>query len=109
MTAEPTAETPEFVAEHELRVGALTTPVRIRIFRQKPSGALVTQQSHFLKTAIQYLPYTVNQPFFCAEQQALDEILAAMMGFYDQAVRRGYVSSEDWLVPNTGFQQPAGL
>jgi hypothetical protein len=107
MTFEQNQETPEFVAEHELHVRALTTPVRIRISRRKSDGALLVEQSHFIKTAIQYLPHSANQPFFCAESKVLDEILATMLSFYDQAVRRGYTPSEKWLVANTGFRQTA--
>jgi len=45
MTFEQNQETPEFVAEHELRVGALSTPVRVRISRRKSDGALLVEQS----------------------------------------------------------------
>jgi hypothetical protein len=107
MTFEQNQETPEFVAEHELRVGALSTPVRVRISRRKSDGALLVEQSHFIKTAIQYLPHSANQPFFCAESKALDEILGTMTSFYDQAIRRGYKPSENWLIANTGFRPSA--
>jgi hypothetical protein len=104
MTIKRGDETHEFVAEHELRIADLSTPVRVRIFRRKSDNALLTEQSHFLKTAIQYLPHTLNEPFFCSESEVLGRILATMMSFYDQAVRRGYNPSEDWLVANTRFQ-----
>jgi hypothetical protein len=104
MTPEQNATTPEFVAEHELRIGALTTPIRVRIFRRQSDGALLAEQSQFLKTSIQYLPHTINQPFFCAENQVLDELTATMTNFYNQAIGRGYKPTENWLVPNTGFQ-----
>jgi hypothetical protein len=107
MTFEQNQETPEFVAEHELSVGALTTPVRIRISRRKSDGALLVEQSHFIKTAIQYLPHSANQPFFCDESKVLDDLLATMTSFYDQAIRRGYKPSESWLVPNSGFRRSA--
>jgi hypothetical protein len=104
MTSEQSKNPPEFVAEHELRIGALSTPIRVRLFRRQPDGALLVEQSHFLKTSIQYLPHTINQPFFCAENTVLDDLTATMTNFYNQAIGRGYSPSENWLVPNTGFQ-----
>ena len=104
MTSEQSKNPPEFVAEHELRIGALSTPIRVRIFRRQSDGALLVEQSQFLKTSIQYLPHTINQPFFCPENQVLDELTATMTNFYNQAIGRGYSPSENWLVPNTGFE-----
>jgi hypothetical protein len=34
----------------------------------------------------------------------LDELTATMTNFYNQAIGRGYSPSENWLVPNTGFE-----
>jgi hypothetical protein len=108
MTTESHVETQDFVAEHELHIGELSTPVRIRIWRRKADGALIVEQSHSLKTGIQYLPHTANQPFTCSESEVLDKLLATMMGFYDQAVRKGYTPSEDWLMENTAFNPVHG-
>jgi hypothetical protein len=104
MTSEQNATPPEFVAEHELHIGALTTPIRVRIFRRQSDGALLVEQSQFLKTSIQYLPHTINQPFFCTENTVLDELTATMTNFYNQAIGRGYSPAENWLVPNAGFE-----
>jgi hypothetical protein len=104
MTSNPNDSTTEFLEEQELRVGDLATPILLRISRRKADGALLITQSHFVKTAIQYLPYSANQPYFCPRQEAVDRILSIMKNFYDQAIRRGYKPTEGWLVENTRFK-----
>jgi hypothetical protein len=107
MTFESNDDALELIALHELRVGELETPVQVRILRRKSDDALILEQSHFVKSAIQYLPYTANKPFLCSEREALDQVAATMNGFYDQAVRRGYKPAESWLVENTKFRMRA--
>jgi hypothetical protein len=98
------AEGLELEAEREVRVGTLTTPVRLRIYRRASDGTYHLVQSHFLKTAIQYLPHAYGGPFGGTLEEALAEHLATVTAFFEQAVRRGYPPSEDWLVPNTLFE-----
>jgi hypothetical protein len=95
----------EFLRAYEFRIGTLSTPIRMRVFRRKADGKLLIEQSHFLKTSIQYLPYAVNELDSADEAVAMRELENIFLGFYDQAVRRGYPVKENWLVPNTGFQK----
>lgn len=97
-------DTLELRGEHEIRVGDLSTPIRVRVFRRKSDGTFVVQQSHFVRTSIQYLPFAINQTFTC-EQEILPRVEGPIKHWYDQAVRRGYKPSESWLVPNTNFEQ----
>jgi hypothetical protein len=92
----------EQVSHHELRVGILPTAIRMRIYR-KPDGKLRIEQSHFIKTGIQYLPYAVNEFQSLDESATVRELESKILGFYDQAIRRGYTPSECWLVPNSSF------
>ncbi len=103
MTAAPAPAPQPTAAELELRVGDLATPVRIRILAQ-PDGAFLVVPSHFLKTAIQYLPDSAAHVYRCTLDEVAGQVRAGMMHFYDQAVRRGYPPSEAWLVPNGAFE-----
>jgi hypothetical protein len=47
----------------------------------------------------------VNELDSADEAVAMRELENIFLGFYDQAVRRGYPVKENWLVPNTGFQE----
>ena len=98
-----TAEGLTFEGEHSFRVGQLRTPVRVRVFRRLADGAVLLEPSHFLKTAIQYLPHAYRGPFQGTAAEAVAELAAQATAFHEQAVRRGYPPSEDWLVPNTTF------
>ncbi len=93
-----------FAGQRELRVGELATPIRIRIYR-RPDGAFHIEPSHFLKTAIQYMPHAYRGPFAGTEDDAVQQLAAEIDGFYQQAVRRGYPPSEGWLVANTMFEE----
>jgi hypothetical protein len=104
MNFEQMEATSDFVGEHELHIGTLTTPMRVRIFRRHSDGALLVEQSHFLRTDVQYLSLTINQPFFCTESEVLDQLMATMMTFYDQAVKRDFKPSEKWLMVNSAFK-----
>ena len=64
---------------------------------------LLIEQSHFIKTGIQYLPYSVNEFQSSDEEAIMCDLEKTILGFYDQAVRRGYAPSESWLVPNSAF------
>jgi hypothetical protein len=68
-------------------------------------GKLLIEQSHFIKTAIQYLPYAVKEFPGMDVAASLNSLEQNIQGFYDQAVRRGYTPSESWLVPNSGFHE----
>ncbi|SRR6266568_7907302 len=92
----------ELVSHRELRIGTLPTAIRMRIYR-KPDGKLRIEQSHFIKTGIQYLPYAVNEFQGPDESATVKELERNILGFYDQAIRRGYTPSECWLVPNSAF------
>lgn len=97
-----TAPLPRPIAERELRVGELETPVRIRIYAQ-PDGAFLAIPSHYIKTAIQYLPDSAAHSYHCELDEVAGKVLAGMMHFYDQAVRRGYQPGPEWLVLNGTF------
>ena len=88
--------------EREFRVGNLSTPVRVRIYRRISDDALIIEQSHFIKTSLQYLPYSVRD-FVGTKTEVLDQVVTTMTNFYEEAVRRGYSPSESWLVPNSNF------
>jgi hypothetical protein len=109
MTTEPQNNTRELRREHEIQVGNLSTPICLRIYRRKADGMLLIEQSHFIKTGIQYLPYALNE--FQTSDETLDEDMVVsnlektILGFYDQAVRRGHIPSESWLVPNSAFDK----
>lgn len=75
----------------------------MRIYR-KPGGRLRIEQSHFIKTGIQYLPYAVNEFQGPDESATVQELERNILNFYDQAIRRGYTPSERWLVPNSAFR-----
>ena len=90
-------------AEREFRVGDLSTPVRVRIYQRLSDGALVVEQSHFIKTSIQYLPYAVNE-YSGNEAEAFNQLVTTVTNFYEEAVRRGYQASDSWLVPNSAFE-----
>jgi hypothetical protein len=92
-----------FEGEHTFRVGQLLTPVRVRAYRRPADGAVLLEPSHFLKTAIQYLPHAARGPFQGTAAEAVAALAAQAAAFHEQAVRRGYPPSEDWLVPNTSF------
>jgi hypothetical protein len=92
-----------FTGERTFTVGELAAPVTVRIYR-RPDGGYHIEPSHFLKTAIQYLPHAYRGPFAGTEDEAVQQLVAAIDGFYQQAVRRGYPPSESWLVPNTDFK-----
>lgn len=91
-----------FIAERELRVGKLTTPIRVRIYRRE-DGTLAVKQSHFLKTAVQYLPHTANPPSCQDVQELFDAMQATLDKFYNSAIGRGSTPSESWLVENSKF------
>lgn len=95
----------ELCAEHTIQIGQLSTPVQLRIFLLG-SGGYQVESSHFLKTAIQYLPHSASPVFTCEESQVLEQYQSTLYGFYDQAIRRGYPPSESWLIPNPNF--PSG-
>ncbi len=100
----------DFKCRHEVRVGNLSTTIQMRVYRRKSDGKLLIEQSHFLKTGIQYLPYAVNEVQGEDETAALHELEQNILNFYDQAVRRGYTPSESWLIPNRAFlQEPEPL
>jgi hypothetical protein len=105
MTTKSENDTREFVREHELRVGNLSTPIRMLVYRRKADGKLLLEQSHFVKTSIQYLPYVVTELDGNDEAAAVKALQQVFIDFYDQAVRRGYVASESWVVPNANFQE----
>ena len=92
----------EFEGLHQFQVGTLATPVQVRIYR-RGDGAFILEQSHFLRTAIQYLPHAYKGPFQGTLAEALAQLKGAISDFFEQAVRRGYPPSEGWLVPNTLF------
>lgn len=93
---------PQPAGERELRIGKLETPVRIRIYAQ-PDGGFLVVPSHYIKTAIQYLPDSAAHVYHCGLDEVPGKVLAGMMHFYDQAIRRGYPPSAEWLVPNGTF------
>ena len=99
------SESLEPVSEHEIRIGQLVTPIRVRILRRASDGALIVRQSHFLKTAIQYLPYSVSNPSHQGESELIAELTTTLNGFYDQAIRRGYKPDENWLFENVSFNK----
>ena len=93
------------IGEHEIRIGELATPIRLRILRRSSDGALIVRQSHFLKTAIQYLPYSVSNASHLGESELIAELTTTLNGFYDQAIRRGYKPDENWLFENVSFNK----
>jgi hypothetical protein len=105
MTFKQIEDTADLIAEHDLHIEALTTPMHIRMYRRHSDGALLVEQSHFLKTDIQYLPLAINKPFFCTEQEVIDQLMATMLNFCRQAKARGFEPSEKWIVPNTAFRE----
>jgi hypothetical protein len=100
MTTANEKDVPAFVSEHELHVGQLQTTIRLRIYRHA-DGTLAVHQSHFLKTAVQYLPHTAQPGEFQTEQELLGSMQATLDKYYALAIGRGYKPSEDWLVKNT--------
>lgn len=78
-------------------------PIRMRIYR-RADHHLIVEQSHFLKTSIQYLPYAVREMEGDDPGAAFQELTAILRGFYEQALRRGYTPSAAWLVPNTSYK-----
>lgn len=93
----------ELLKEQEIQVGDLSPAIRVRVYRD--GEKLLVEQSHFLKTAIQYLPYAVDQLPGSDENSALADLQNIILGFYEQAVRRGYPPSPSWLVPNSSWRQ----
>lgn len=105
MNAKSEIELREFVSQFEVRVGDLSTAIRMRVYRRKSDGKLLVEQSHFIKTGIQYLPYAVSEFQSLDESAVVSELQKNILGFYEQAVRRGYTPSESWLVPNSSFHE----
>lgn len=100
MTTANEQDSTTLVSERELHVGQLQTTIRLRIYRQG-DGTLTVHQSHFLKTAVQYLPHTAQPCGFRTEQELLDSMQATLDKYFALAISRGYAPSEDWLVKNT--------
>jgi hypothetical protein len=97
------AATRELRTEQTFHIGQLSTPVLLRVYRLSNGGYQV-EASHYLKTAIQYLAHTASPVYTCEESEALKQYQATVLGFYEQAVRRGYPPSESWLIPNPNFE-----
>jgi hypothetical protein len=100
MTTANEQDSTTFISERELHVGQLQTPICLHIYR-RGDGTLTIHQSHFLKTAVQYLPHTTQPCGFRTEQELLDSMQDTLDKYYALAVGRGYTPSEDWLVKNT--------
>lgn len=94
--------TPQAAEEFQITVGELQPPIRVRVRRE--GDHLVVEQSHFLKTSIQYLPWAVREMAGESPRAAFDELRNTVLSFYEQAVRRGYPPKDNWLVPNTGYK-----
>jgi hypothetical protein len=105
MTAKSGKDSYELKCHHNVRVGNLSTTIHMRVYQRKSDGKLLIEQSHFIKTGIQYLPYAVNEMQGSDETAALHELEQNILNFYDQAVRRGYTPTEAWLIPNSSFQE----
>ncbi|HUO59542.1 MAG TPA: hypothetical protein VMT82_08495 [candidate division Zixibacteria bacterium] len=103
MTQPVEVEEREFVCEGEIRLGDLNTAIKVRVYRRISDSKIIVVQSHFLKTAIQYLPYAVHEMSQAEPSAALKELERTLVHFYEQAVRRGYTPSDSWLVPNTSY------
>jgi hypothetical protein len=93
--------------EFFVRVGSLEPPIRVRVH---PGGVgfLILEQSHFLRTSIQYLPYAVREVVGDDPRAAFEALSRTILGFYDQAVRRGYAPQAAWLVPNSAYRDEQG-
>lgn len=96
-------DTRELLFKRETRVGELNPPIQTRVYRRLSDSKIVVEQSHFLKTAIQYLPYAVNELPQEDPTIAFAELERIITYFYDQAVRRGYPPNNSWLVSNTSY------
>jgi len=105
MNANPGNELREFISQYEVRVGDIPTAICLQVYRRRSDGKLLIEQSHFIKTGIQYLPYAVSEFQGLDETAAVSQLKKNILGFYEQAVRRGYAPAESWLVPNSNFQE----
>ena len=104
MTLNPQTDR-EFLRETNFYLGELPTPIRMRLFRRKADGKLLVEQSHFLKSSIQYLPYAIQELQSTDESVALQELEGVITNLYGEAVRRGYEPKDSWLVPNPACPQ----
>ncbi|MBY0280000.1 hypothetical protein K2Z84_32085 [Candidatus Binatia bacterium] len=99
-----TIKTPlRFLSEYRFWLGELSTVIRIRLFQEMGTERVHFEQSHFIHAPTQAGPYMTSRPWNDNEDAALNQAVMFFEMHYHEAVEKGHIPDESWLVANDAF------
>ncbi|MBE0489009.1 MAG: hypothetical protein IBX53_07995 [Halomonas sp.] len=85
------------------QLGEISTPIRIRCYREAGSERVTCEQSHYLQTPLQAEPSFEHSDDHVGIDEALAAITDEMVAQYQQAVQAGHRPGDGWLLPSRDF------
>ncbi|MFO8045552.1 MAG: hypothetical protein R6U30_06740 [Halomonas sp.] len=91
------------VTEMIFQLGEISTPIRIRCYREAGSERVTCEQNYYLQTPLQAEPSFESSDDHASTDEAIAAITDEMVTQYQHAEAAGYRPDEGWLLPNRDF------
>ena len=88
----------ELVATYQFYIGDIPKVVTVKIFKNLSNETHFYEQSHNIKTPVQASEHITSEPFGNSLQEALDKCIKDYTDYYNEAIQKGNIPTEDWLI-----------
>ena len=103
LSTESIVESRELVRTYQFELENIMVTITIRIYRKIGQDRFYFDQSHYIKTPCQLARYRTSSPYRDTEDEALGHALTTFTHYYHEAVQKGHMPDETWLVANKNF------